>query len=243
MSDDLDDGYRALTGEDIRELLGEMLDRLAARGVEVEVYIVGGAAMALHLGREQLTPDIDGIFKPQTEVFAEAAAMADEYGLDPHWVNSSFLSYMSFSPKDDGEPTVVEIRGHKVTIASKRVLLAMKIAASRSKDHTDTSRLILDLGITDANELVDLAFSLFGEGNMTLSEDREEVTLIVEEALRRAERYGAGIRSAGVTRPVPAGTPIAGGGTAAAGRCGKPRTNGKGFCMRRVSEHGCPYHG
>ena len=119
----------------------------------------------------------------------------------------------------------------------------MKIAASRSKDHTDTSRLILDLGITDANELVDLAFSLFREGNMTLSEDREEVTLIVEEALRRAERYGAGIRSAGVTRPVTAGTPIAGGVAAASGRCGKPRTGGTGFCLRRVSEHGCPYHG
>ena len=27
------------------------------------------------------------------------------------------------------------------------------------------------------------------------------------------------------------------------GRCGKPRTNGTGFCMRRVGEHGCPYHG
>jgi hypothetical protein len=206
----LSDDYRALTGEDIRELLGELLDRLAARGVEVEAYIVGGAAMALHLGREQLTPDIDGVFKPQAEVFAEAAVMADEYGLDPHWVNSSFLSYMSFSPKDD-QPTVIELRGHKVTIASKRVLLAMKIAASRSKDHTDTSRLILDLGITDANELVDLAFSLFGEGNMTLSEDREEVTLMVEEALRRAQRYGAGVRPAGVTHPVAVGTPIAGG--------------------------------
>jgi hypothetical protein len=243
LNDGLGSSYRELTGEDVRELLGELLDRLAARGVEVEAYIVGGAAMALHLGREQLTPDIDGIFKPQAEVFAEAATMAGEYGLDPKWVNSAFLSYMSFSPKDDGEPTVVELRGHKVTIASKRVLLAMKIAASRSKDHTDTSRLILDLGITDANELVDLAFSLFGEGNMTLSEDREEVTLIVEEALRRAERYGAGIRSAGVTRPVPAGTLIASRTTTPSGRCGKPRANGRGFCMRRVGEQGCPYHG
>lgn len=243
MSDDLGDGYRALTGENIRDLLGELLDRLAERGVEVETYIVGGAAMALHLGREQLTPDIDGIFEPQADVFAEAAAMANEYGLDPHWVNSSFLSYMSFSPKDDGEPTVVHLRGHKVTIASKRVLLAMKIAASRSKDHTDTSRLILDLGITDVDELVDLAFSLFGEGNMTLSEDRAEVTLMAEEALRRAERYKAGVRSAGVTRPIPAGTPIAGGTTAAAGLCGRPRANNKGLCMRRVGEHGCRYHG
>lgn len=25
-------------------------------------------------------------------------------------------------------------------------------------------------------------------------------------------------------------------------RCGKPRANGRGFCMRRVGENGCPYH-
>ncbi|WP_170192086.1 hypothetical protein [Rhodoglobus vestalii] len=43
MSDDFDDSYRSLTVEDIRELLGELLDRQAARGVEVEAYIVGGA--------------------------------------------------------------------------------------------------------------------------------------------------------------------------------------------------------
>jgi cell filamentation protein len=30
--------------------------------------------------------------------------------------------------------------------------------------------------------------------------------------------------------------------TVASDRCGKPRANGKGFCMRRVGEHGCPYH-
>ena len=27
-----------------------------------------------------------------------------------------------------------------------------------------------------------------------------------------------------------------------AGRCGKPRANGDGFCKRRVGDHGCPYH-
>ena len=66
------DDYRELTGDDIRELLGELLDRLARRGVQVEAYLVGGAAMALHLGREELTPDIDGIFAPKDEVLAEA---------------------------------------------------------------------------------------------------------------------------------------------------------------------------
>jgi len=27
------------------------------------------------------------------------------------------------------------------------------------------------------------------------------------------------------------------------GRCGKPRQNGRGPCLRKVGEHGCPYHG
>jgi cell filamentation protein len=35
------------------------------------------------------------------------------------------------------------------------------------------------------------------------------------------------------------------GGVAASelGRCGRPRSNGRGSCMRRIGEDGCPYHG
>lgn len=31
--------------------------------------------------------------------------------------------------------------------------------------------------------------------------------------------------------------------TVTAGRCGKPRANGNGYCLRRVGTNGCPYHG
>lgn len=181
--------YRELTGGDIHNLLGELLERLHRQGVEAEVYLVGGAALALHLGRTQLTPDIDGIFRPQDEVFAEASVMAAEYNLDPNWVNSNFRSFMAFDPKDDADAVEVMLRGHRVTLASKRVLLAMKIAASRFKDFDDTSRLILDLGINEPEQIVRLAFSVFEEGNMTLPEDRGEVMLLAEEALARARRY------------------------------------------------------
>lgn len=44
-----------LNGDKITELLGELLDRLAARGIAVETHIIGGAAAALHLGGESLT--------------------------------------------------------------------------------------------------------------------------------------------------------------------------------------------
>ena len=184
-------GYRELDGDDISDLLGELLDRLSARGVEVDAYLIGGAAIALHLGREQLTPDVDGLFRPRAEVFAEAAAMAREKNLDPTWVNDRALSFIAFDPAEDVEAKQVVLRGHKVTIASKRVLLAMKIAASRPKDREDTSRLIADLGITSPHVIVDLAFSVLGEHGMTLPNDREEVYFMAAEALGRANRYAA----------------------------------------------------
>lgn len=178
-----------LSGDELTVHFGVLLDRLAARGVTVETYIIGGVAMAIHLGRDELTPDVDGYFRPQTEVFAEAEAMADEFGLAPDWVNSRAAAFISFDPADDVDALQTEIHGHKVTVASKRVLLAMKIAASRTKDRDDINRLIIDLGITDPEDIVDLAFSVFGEDSMTLTGGRDEVRLLATEALSRARKY------------------------------------------------------
>lgn len=184
----MNEDFRLLGGAEIRDLLGELLGRLAARGIRVETYIIGGAAMALHLGREELTPDVDGIFRPQEEVFAEASRMADEYGLAPDWVNSRAFSFIAFDPADDVDAVRIDLHGHPVTIASKRVLLAMKIAASRVKDRNDINRLIVDLGITDPDEIVNLAFAVFGDHSVTLGENRDEVRLIATEALARVAR-------------------------------------------------------
>ncbi|WP_144751249.1 nucleotidyltransferase [Curtobacterium pusillum] len=140
--------YRLLSGDEVIELLGEMLNRLAERGVEVETYIVGGAAIAVHLGRDEVTPDIDGLFRPMDEVLVEARAMAREHGLDPEWINSRAFSFMEFSPSDDVEALHTTIHDRPVVVASKQRLLAMKLAASRPKDRTDINRLIVDLTST-----------------------------------------------------------------------------------------------
>lgn len=181
--------YRLLSGDDVIELLGELLDRLAVRGVEVETYIVGGAAIAVHLGRDEVTPDIDGLFQPMDEVLVEAHAMAREHALDPDWINSRAFSFMEFSPRDDVDALHTTIHGRPVVVASKRRLLAMKLAASRPKDRTDLNRLIADLDIQTAEELVAIAHEAYGEHSMTLPNDPAEVRLIAEEALRRAEAW------------------------------------------------------
>ena len=59
-------------------------DRLVRRGLVADVYVFGGAAMALAYDARRATRDIDAVFKPHGAVVEEARAVADELGL-PYW--------------------------------------------------------------------------------------------------------------------------------------------------------------
>ncbi|WP_052711068.1 DUF6036 family nucleotidyltransferase [Pseudofrankia sp. DC12] len=67
--------------EDAFRRLGE---RLARRGVVADLYVFGGAAMALAHDARRSTRDIDAVFHPHGIVIDEARGVADELGL-PHW--------------------------------------------------------------------------------------------------------------------------------------------------------------
>jgi mannitol/fructose-specific phosphotransferase system IIA component len=58
-------------------------ERLARRGVVADLYIFGGAAMALAYDARRSTRHIDAVFTPHGVVLDEARAVADELGL-PH---------------------------------------------------------------------------------------------------------------------------------------------------------------
>lgn len=63
--------------ERVQELLDELAKRLAKRGVEGTVYVVGGAALALSyyaLGERRLTSDIDAAYSPATVIGRSDAA-------------------------------------------------------------------------------------------------------------------------------------------------------------------------
>lgn len=71
--------------EDAFRRLGE---RLIRRGVIGDVYVFGGAAMALAYDARRATRDIDAVFKPHGIVLEEARAVADELGLPGWWLMS-----------------------------------------------------------------------------------------------------------------------------------------------------------
>lgn len=67
-------------------LLADLDAELQAHGVRAELYVVGGAAMALAYDARRVTRDVDAVFRPQTEVYEAAARVAaqhPELGLDP----------------------------------------------------------------------------------------------------------------------------------------------------------------
>lgn len=78
--------------EDVFRKLG---DRLARRGVVADIYVVGGAAMALAYDARRSTRDIDAVFEPHGIVLDEARALAQELGLPPWWLNEQASVYVT----------------------------------------------------------------------------------------------------------------------------------------------------
>jgi hypothetical protein len=116
--------------EDAFRRLGE---RLARRGVVADLYVFGGAAMALAYDARRSTRDIDAVFHPHGVVLDEARAVAHELGLPHWWLNEQDSAYVARG----GDPAARRIFDHpglRVSAASPEHLLAMKVLAARRRD-------------------------------------------------------------------------------------------------------------
>ncbi len=80
--------------------LGERLHR---RGLTADVYVFGGAAMALAYDARRATRDIDAVYQPHGAVLEEAWAVADEVGLPRRWLNEQASAYVA-SGGDSSKP-------------------------------------------------------------------------------------------------------------------------------------------
>jgi hypothetical protein len=66
---------------DIQHAFTPAGERLVRRGVVADIYVIGGAAMALAYDARRSTRDIDAVFQPHGIVAEEARAVAGELGL------------------------------------------------------------------------------------------------------------------------------------------------------------------
>jgi hypothetical protein len=60
-----------------------------------DLYVFGGAAMALAYDSRRATRDVDALFEPHGIVHDEALAVATELGLPRWWLNEQASSYVA----------------------------------------------------------------------------------------------------------------------------------------------------
>ncbi len=171
-----------LDADGVRSLFRDLSDRLAEAGVSAQLFVVGGAAMALAYDRDRMTRDVDALFTPAPEVRRIVEEMSGPHGLEPDWLNDAVKGFL---PGADEHPrTVFESDSLLVQVPSPGYLLAMKLHASRDeRDLEDAAFLFNRLGYTSAQDCIDLLTATYPTGQL-LPRHR----YIAEDVAARAHR-------------------------------------------------------
>ena len=140
-----------LTADDIRRLFEELAAELDAVGQRAELFLVGGAAIALCFDGRRSTRDLDAVVARTHAVRKAAASVADREGLDPDWLNDAVKGFLPGN--DPAAVRYFEAPGLLVDIASAEYLLAMKLFSSRVEtDAEDIALLYREVGYTTVEE-------------------------------------------------------------------------------------------
>jgi len=162
--------------EELSALLKELGAQLDSEGLKAELYVVGGAAMALAYNTRRLTRDVDAVFEPKSRVYEAAARVAADKGLPHDWLNDAVKGLLP-GPDPDARP-VFEAPGISVSAASPRYLLAMKVAAARIDRDVDDILLLARLcGATTSDEVLKIVSNVWGGTSRLLPKAR----FLVEE--------------------------------------------------------------
>lgn len=135
---------------------------LDARGLTGEMYVVGGAAIAIAYDARRSTRDIDAVFEPKIAIYEVAAEVGGRLGLPVGWLNDAVKGFL-----EGGDPhatPVVELPGLRCLAASPRILLALKVLAHRvGEDEDDVRLLARELGLRTPAEVLAAAEDLYAD--------------------------------------------------------------------------------
>jgi hypothetical protein len=119
-----DDGL-VLDRARIRALFDKLDDKMFAAGLEVCLYVVGGAAIALTLSDSRVTHDIDAKYE-SPELDALIAEVAVEEDIQSDWLNHSVAHVLGYFKKDVESKTIYVGKKLAIQVATPEMLLAMK---------------------------------------------------------------------------------------------------------------------
>ncbi len=148
--------------DQILEALSTLAQRLHEREIQGEMYLVGGAAIALAYDARRATRDIDAVFEPKLAIYEVAAEMAEDLDLPVGWLNDAVKGFLGGD--DPNAAPVLDLPGLRCLVASPRMLLALKVLAHRSgEDENDLRLLASELGLESATEALAVVEEVFGD--------------------------------------------------------------------------------
>jgi hypothetical protein len=150
-----DGSVRHFTRARILSALQALGDELTRQGVRGQIFIVGGAAVALAYSTRRVTKDIDAVFEPKASIYTAAATVAEDLGLPDDWLNDAVKGFMPGT--DEHARPLPDITGIEITTASPQYLLAMKLMAMRfGEDDEDIEILLSACGLRSVEDVLDL---------------------------------------------------------------------------------------
>jgi hypothetical protein len=142
--------------------LAELDEELKILNVRGEIFVVGGAAMAIAYDTRRATADVDAVFVPSSEVRTAASRVAERLNLEPDWLNDGAEAFMP--GEDINQIGVYEGQNLSVAAASPQYLLAMKLMAARvERDQDDIRELYRLCELTTVEQGLDLLVSYYPE--------------------------------------------------------------------------------
>ncbi|MGF7238329.1 MAG: DUF6036 family nucleotidyltransferase [Frankia sp.] len=75
-------------------LLEELNEELGRRGAKADLFLVGGAALALVYDQTRSTRDLDAVFLPTEVVRSAAGSLAERHGLPADWLNDAVKGFL-----------------------------------------------------------------------------------------------------------------------------------------------------
>lgn len=146
---------------EILAALTALAAKLEQRGVSAEMYVVGGAAIALAFDERRATRDVDAVFEPKNAVYEAAAIVAEELELPGGWLNDAVKGFIEGD--DPAAAPVLDLPGLRCLAASPEILLALKVLAHRvGEDEADLRLLASQLGLEDAEQILAITERIYG---------------------------------------------------------------------------------
>lgn len=153
----------------------QILDALTAlgrtlldRGLTGDIYVVGGAAIALAYDERRATKDIDAVFAPKNEIYRAAVDVGEQFDLPEGWLNDAVKGFL-LGP-DRFRTEIIELPGLRCEVASAETVLVLKCLAHRvGEDDADVRLLAEKAGLSDADSVLELVERVAGARYLTPS--------------------------------------------------------------------------